>query len=273
MNGGGTPIRTAEFKKNPQEAINIAYSVCEKYWNEGCPEVNDLNWEEDNWYTEGALSGGEVKYSVTGLSDSNAPKYEYAGGCDHIFEDGAEAVLTIRWGRHVLTGPQVIRIRVTYPDKWPPLESDPPLINSIERSFIPAHITHEMVPHLPANQDQIFEWLNEFIDRPQEATAEPGVKFFAGENAADRIKSEILNLLLPDGRIDILSPLWVSRKFQLSYAYAYKLLENLNLDGKIVELDVPERFHEARRLYANPIEWDTRDSFHKDDDLNIRYRG
>lgn len=274
MNFERLNIKTAQFKTDPKVAIDIAYRVCERYYEMGCPETK-FDHDKDDWYTEGALSGGQIAYGVNGLDADNEPVYEYVEkhGSDAL-EDGAEASLSIIWGRANLMGPGRIKVRVDYPEQWVPVKGIGSIFaSSFEREFVPANIKSTTIPHFSANRCQMFEWINEYVDSPRDATAAPGVKFFAGEEGIKQIKSEILNLLISGGEADIVSPTYIGSRFQISFEYAFNLLEELEREGKIVRLDVPERYFEATRLYGSAAEWNDHDAIPKDDDLLVRYHG
>lgn len=274
MEHGRMKLNTARFKSDPRVAIDIAYRVCERYYELGCPETDSFNREQDGWYTEGALSGGKVEYAVKGLGDGADPVYEHteAGVLDAL-RDGAEAGLRIQWGRCNLQGPGFLKVSVNYPERWSSVKAGMSVFaSSFGRRFVPAHIISETIPHRPANREQIFGWINEFVDRPREATAAPGVEFFAGAGAIKQIKSEILNILISEDGADVISPEYISGRFDLSIEYSYDILEELYHEKKIKSLEVPKRYSEATVLYGSAAEWSNSDVIEKDDDLLVRYR-
>lgn len=266
-------LNTTGLENGPIGALNIADRVCRRYFKEGCPETT-FRQEEDGWYSEGLLSGGTAVYTISDLGQSTEPAYQYTeGGVVDAFEgEDPEAVLKIEWGRHVLTGPGRFRIQVTYPEQWVPVKGIGTVYtDSFQRRFTPEHITTETIPHLAANPEQIFEWINEFANRPRDATAAPGVEFFAGEKGVEHMKSEVLNIFLSEDKADIISPEYLTSRFEISFEYAYNLLQQQYFDGKIAKLETPPRYH-GHTLYGSATDWDSGDIIEKDDDLLVKYR-
>lgn len=267
-------LNTAQFKTDPNIAIDIAYRVCERYYEMGCPEIEYVHTDEDDWYTEGALSGGQIAYAVNGLEGDSEPVFEYVGkDCIEALENGAEACLWMRWGRAVITGPERIKIRVSYPEEWCPVPEHTMYTNRFERYFVPAHVSARAVPHLPANRAQIFEWITKFLDRPRDATGEAGVKFFAGDEGVQQIKSEILNTLISKEGADVVSMSYIADMFHISFEYACELLEELKDEGKITQVSIPDELYSPCRMYGSATEWDLFDEVSIDDDVDLGYIG
>lgn len=267
------PHDTNNLKNGPREALDIAYRVCAKYYEMGCPETTPSP-EADGWYSERLLSGGTAGYKITNLEATN-PRFTYTKGeVLNSFNEGAEAYLKIEWGRAVSTGPMLFHLTVSYPKGWDPLDWGPTVhIDSFERHFVPDHITAVTIPHLSAKQEKIFEWINTYIHRPREATAAPGIEFFAGAKGVKQIESEILNVLISDDGADIISPEWAERRFEISFEYASKLLRELWFKERLVKLKPSDKYY-GYELYGSVVELNRGNRVEQyEDDLIVKYRG
>lgn len=264
---------TTRLKHGPQEALDIAYNVCTRYYEMGCPETI-FGSEEDSWYSEGPLSRGSANYKITGL-EAAKPNFEYTEKLSRdSFKNGAEAHLSIVWGRGGSGGPGSFQVSVSYPDDWEPVKEGPTVLtNSFKRRFVPDHVTVASIPHLPANQNKIFEWLNTFVNRPRDATAAPGIEFFAGPEAVEQIKSEILNILISDSGPDIIAPEYLTRRLEISFECATNLLKELYYSDRVVKLEPSDRYH-CYELYGSVVDLDKGDTLedYDDDELVVKHR-
>lgn len=266
-------LNTTRLKNGPIEALKIADRVCGRYYEVGCPETN-FRQEEDGWYSEGPQSGGTVVYTLSDLNQPTGPVYQHTeGNVVDAFEEGdPEAVLKVKWGRHVITGPGRFKIQVSYPEQWVPVKGIGTIYaDSFQRRFVPAHIKAETIPHLAANPEQIFEWINKFANHPRDATAAPGVEFFAGEKGVEQVKSEVLNIFLSEDKADVISPEYLTSRFEISFEYAYNLLQQQYFDGKIAKLETPAQYH-GHTLYGSATDWDDGDTIENGDELLVKYR-
>lgn len=267
MSPSRTELRQARFKEDPSVTIDIAYRVTKRYYQEGKPEIDYMNPESDDWFSEGTLSGGKVSYVVYGINDDSPIEYEYTDD-EVATPEGWDANCTIKWGRCSFSSPGHIRFSIRYNDQWSHhqcLEQ-----SSVDRRFVPACIRSPTRPHVPANRDMIAEWLNEFIDRPRDALGVDDVRFVGGDGAVEQVKDNIANHFVSPKTPDIVSPEYLTGRFEISYRLVFDILDELLAEDKISRVHHHVRYHEAIGLYGAASEWETDERIPKDGDVTVR---
>lgn len=251
----------AKQNHDPKKAIEVAYAVALEYHKAGRPELK-FHYEEDEWHSEGPLSGGSLSYVVYTDTDGSVSEYEYRDEMDT--PEDSYAVCTIMWGRHAAPYESYVKISIHCTNKtWSHHQA---LVQtSARRVFIPNPINTPDRPHIPASKEMIFDWLDEFIVRPEDIGGKDDIEFVVGKEAIPQIEAEFSNLFTDPELPTLVSPEYLTGYFNVSWEFVFEVVDKLLSERKINEVDVPPGYHEAIMLLGAASEWDHNDTVSDED--------
>jgi len=256
-------LHQAKYKSDPRVAIDIAYRVATKYHEAGCPKVFDS--AQDNWYAKGPLSGGEICYSV--FKDGDDVEYSYLKDKMNPPQE-SYAKLIIRWGRYSFAKTGYITLSSYFSKEWSPTACV--YRTGITRHFLPAQINAATRPHIPANRDMIFSWLEEFIHRPEDIKGRDDVEFVAGKEGVKQVEAEISNYFADPSSPDVVSSDHLASRFDISYRLVFDVLDKLRDEQKVCKLPIPDRYYEAIGLFGSSKDWRPEDTVPEDGSVDVQ---